>query len=110
MKAFVSASECIELKDTKLEVVAVRKTNPWLYKYYAYSIKIGEFFLATKNFSRKTWSTYQSASKALLKIKDSIHIKPIGALIGERVWLEKVYRDNEPYHTILYYRPEEECI
>ena len=57
------------------EVIAIKGEYPR--PSIVYSIRIGDFIVTSKNFSRKTWSSEYSANKALDKILSSIpHIKP----------------------------------
>ncbi len=103
----VGSGDKVNLCLQEARVVAVACN--WNSRYHCYSILIGKYFLATKNFSRKTWKSYEEAGYGLENLNYEKNILVTKNLKGkaqfkevEQGWVKYDIPENK-YHTIEYY-------
>ena len=107
MKIFKCGNgESIELSASDAKIVAVQNTQ-WSHRH-CYSITIGDWFVASKNYTRKTWRGFDAANIALEKLisLDRVNVRRnlldhYGLKTVEQGWVYTM--PSEDLHTIDYY-------
>jgi len=99
----------VDLEWNSAEIVAVQLTQ-WKSRH-AYSILVDSHFVATKNYTRSTWTGFDTAIEALesLTNKDIVFVKlntlPSSEIKEVKEWWVKYYSGiPEKTHKIKYFR------
>ena len=78
------------------ELIAIKGSYPR--PRIVYSIKIGEYIVTSKNFSRKTWTTPWTAEQALIPLQDApTFVKPLPSYLKTGVFEDRFFWGSKSY-------------
>ena len=79
---------------SELKIVAIKKEYRYVKGWHiVFSIETQDMFISSKNFTRKTWSTFKNAVAALEKIHEEVY-KPV-FLCNPKLDISSIYYEKE---------------